>query len=229
MPFAGFPKDLTKFLRELDKNNDREWFETNRRRFADSVEGPMLEFLAALAPRVRKISKHITVEAKKSGGSLQRIFRDTRFSKDKRPYNTQVSARMRHAVGKDVAAPGFYFRIGPEDVHVGTGIWQPDNEALARIRAAIDSKRAAWKKARDDKAFVATWGRLGGESLKRPPAGYDADHPLLEDLKRKDFVGFAKLPSKSLTSKAILDDVEQAYRVSKPLMKFLCDALDLDF
>lgn len=229
MAFTGFPKDLSKFLAELAKNNNKAWFDENKPRFAASVQEPLFAFMDSLAPRMAKISAQITIEAKKSGGSLQRIFRDTRFSKDKSPYHTHVSVIFRHEVGKKVPAPGFYLRIDTAKVTLGAGIWQPEGPAVLAIRTAIVEDAKRWKRVRSDAKFRELYGELQGESLKRPPKGFDPEHPHVEDLKRKDLVGFREMKLSELTKPSFLDEVDRSYRVSKSLMKFLCDALDLSF
>jgi len=229
MPFNGFDADLVQFLKELDKNNDREWFTANKARFEDSVQGPLLEFIEALAPRLEKISPHVVADPRKVGGSLMRIYRDTRFSNDKSPYKTFMAAQFRHAQGKDIHAPGFYIQININETLLGTGIWQPPTDVVGKIRAAIDANPKAWLKARDDKKFVSLYGPLAGESLKRPPAGYDKEHPLVEDLKRKDFAAFRTLKPKDILKKDFVAEAEKTYAASKPLMQFLHDALELPF
>ncbi|MEM7166971.1 MAG: DUF2461 domain-containing protein [Planctomycetota bacterium] len=222
-------KKTVVFLKELQANNNRDWFQENKKRFEADAQGPMLQFLTELAVPMQKVSKHIVVDPKKSGGSMMRIYRDTRFSKNKDPYNTHLSAQFRHAIGKDVQAPGFFLRIAPDAVTLGCGIWQPDTAALTKIRDAIDKKQAAWKKVVADAAFKKTFGELAGESLKRPPRGYDAEHPLVTDLKRKDFVGFTTLKPGVITKDTFLGDVIDSYKAGKPLMKFICAALDLAY
>jgi len=227
--FQNFDAKLVAFLKALSRNNDKKWFQANKDRFAAEVQDPMLAFVEALEPRIRRVSKHILVEAKKSGGSISRIFRDTRFSKDKNPYHTHVAAIFRHEVGKKAPAPGFFFRVDTKEVTLGTGIWQPEGPALLRIRKAIANDPGKWKKASRSAKFTKRYPKLAGESLKRPPQGFDPEHELISDLKRKDFVAFCQLPLKQLQSKKILDEVEAAYSVSKPFVKFLCDALKLKF
>lgn len=223
--FTGLGADLIKFLAELEKNNRKEWFAANKARYEESVREPARALVRAMEPRVRRISKHIVANDSKVGGSMMRIFRDTRFSKDKRPYNEHVSMVFRHDVGKGVAAPGFYLRITSKGATAGTGIWQPDTPAVGRIRDHIVAQPKAWTRARDE--AIAAFGPLAGESLKRPPRGYDADHALVEDLKRKDFVAFADLSKKDVLAKDFPDRLGERYRSSKKLLKFLCDALDL--
>ena len=118
--------------------------------------------------------------------------------------------------------------ISPE-VLVGAGIWQPEGPAVLAIRTAIVEDAKRWKKVRNDKKFAELYGELQGDSLKRPPKGFDAEHEHVEDLQRKDFVGFRKMKLAELSKPGFLGEVERSYRVSKPLMSFLCDALDLSF
>jgi uncharacterized protein (TIGR02453 family) len=226
--FPGFPKDLVKFLSELSRHNNRSWFEANRERYETSVREPALEFIAAMAGPLKKISPNFLAVPKKVGGSLMRIHRDVRFSKDKKPYKTNVGIQFRHAAGKDVHAPGFYFHVDPHEVFIGVGIWHPESDVLVRIREAIDENPSAWKKAKGNKAFVEKF-TLGGDSLKRPPQGFGADHPLIEDLKRKDFIAGQTLEHDDLFEAGILDQVAEGFRVAKPFMSFLCKAVGVRF
>ena len=227
--FDGLGKGLVAFLRDLEKNNKREWFQKNKERYQECVQEPMLAFIRALAPKLERFAPHIVASDSKTGGSLMRIHRDVRFSKDKRPYNTHVSAQFRHERGKNVHAPGFYVRIDPKEVWLGTGIWQPDTPAVTKIRKRIAAKPAEWKKARDGKTFKTAFGELGGESLKRPPRGFDPEHAYVEDLKRKDFVAFRKLKPAQAAGPGFLDEAVKAYKASGPFMEFLCEALRLRY
>ena len=157
-----------------------------------------------------------------------RVYRDTRFSKDETPYKTNVGIHFRHQLGKDVHAPGFYFHIEPESVFVGAGIWHPDGQTLGCIRDRIVEEPAKWKRARDAKAFRELY-RLTGDSLKRPPRGYDVDHKYIDDLKRKDFIGIRELDVDDLLDENITRQVADTFKVAKPLMRFLCEAIDVDF
>lgn len=229
MAFSGFDKDFPAFLKALAKNNDKKWFDANKGRFRSSVQDPFLEMLTALAPKMEVISPHILVEPKRAGGSMQRIFRDTRFGKDKTPYHTHVSAILKHERAKQQSAPGYYVRIDTTGVTIGCGIRQPEGPALALIRDAIvkDSKR--WQKVRDDRKFRTAYGELAGDSLKRPPKGYDKEHPFVDDLRRKDFVAFQELPLAKIHDKTFVANLDKTYRSARPLMTWLCDALTLKF
>ena len=226
--FAGFPAQTARFLSELAENNEREWFKENKHRYEIHVLGPALEFINAMDPRLEKISRHFVAVGKRTGGSLMRVYRDTRFSKNKTPYKKNVGIQFRHELGKDVHAPGFYVHIEPNNCFLGTGIWRPDSAALAAIRSCIAENSGRWKRARDAKRFVAHF-RFRGDRLKRPPRGYAADHPYIEDLKRKDFIAVSEFPIKAIQSPEFIDAVAAHYATAQPLMKFLCAALDLRF
>ena len=175
------------FLRELKANNERSWFEANKARYVAEVREPMLDFIAAFAGPLAEISPHFVADPRANGGSLFRIYRDTRFSPDKRPYKTNAGAHFRHVAGKDAHCPGFYLHLEPDSCFAGCGIWHPDSDTLNKIRAAIVDDPAGWTRITQAQAFRDTF-TLMGQSLKRPPRGYDAAHPLIEDLKRKDFI-----------------------------------------
>lgn len=229
MAFTGLPPGFFKFLAGLARNNNRDWFRENKARFEGEVQGPALELVAAVGERMPGVSRHIVVEAKKAGGSLLRIYRDTRFSKDKSPYQTYIAAQFRHAKGQGMSAPGFYVHLSPGESFLGVGIWHPEPPDLLKIRKAIASNAAAWTRARDDRGFRASFPALAGESLKRPPAGFPPEHPCVEDLKRKDFVAFRKVPDADAASPSFPDRMIDGYRASAPLMKFLCSSLGLPF
>jgi uncharacterized protein (TIGR02453 family) len=167
-------------------------------------------------------------DARKSGGSLFRIYRDVRFSKDKSPYKTTAGIQFRHESGKDVHAPGFYLHLEPDAVFVGVGIWHPDNQTLNKIRDAIVENSARWQRIKSDPDFNEVFA-LGGESLKRPPKGYDPDHPFVEDLKRKDFIASTSLSEKETCQPEFIDRFAATCRASAPFVEFLTTAIGLPF
>lgn len=227
-PFTRFSRDALGFLVELTENNDRAWFKDNQPRYEAAVREPTRAFVRAMAPRLRRISKHLVANDAKVGGSMMRPHRDTRFSPDKAPYKTNVGVQFRHAAGKDVHAPGLYVHFDPAEVFIGVGLWHPEPEALGAIRQRIIDKPALWKRVRDD-ARLRRHFELGGDSLKRPPRGIAADHPLVEDLRRKDHIAIARLQPGDLFKPRFLDLVDERFAASRGYMKFLCDALDLPF
>ena len=226
--FDGFPDPCLEFLQQLAQYNDKNWFETNRQRYADLVQGPALVFIREMAPRLYGISPHFRASAKKVGGSLMRVYRDTRFSKDKTPYKTNIGIQFRHELGKDIHAPGFYLHIEPGNCFIGAGIWHPDNRTLNKLRDFLVDNPTAWQAARDQPAFQAEF-TLVGESLQRPPRGYPADHILLQDLKRKDFIASKGLECSQIKRRSLLDEVERSFKLTDEFMRYLCSALEIPY
>ncbi len=219
--------DLFRFLEELKANNDRIWFKSNQARFEQTVREPLLAFIAAFEEPLANISPSMLAIAKKSGGSMFRIHRDTRFSKDKSPYKTWAAVQFRHEAGRDAHAPCYYLHLAPGDVFVGAGIWHPDRAALDAIRVLIDEKPAKWVKARDA-VLLAGWD-LEGDALKRIPRGYAAEHPLADDLRRKDFIAVRRLSEQDVVQSGFLQRYTDLCREPIKLMKFLTEALGLPF
>jgi uncharacterized protein (TIGR02453 family) len=227
--FDGFPKDFFAFFRELKTHNDRAWFEANKPRFRDSVQAPMSQFIAAMAPHLRRVSKHFIADPRPNGGSMFRIYRDVRFSKDKRPYKEHAACHFRHTLAKDVHAPGFYVHFAPDEVFFGGGLWMPEAVPLGKVRTALADKPAAWRKAMRDKDFTTRFGGIRGEGLTRPPRGFDPNHPLIEDIKRKSFFAMQEAKPELAQSPKLVVEVGAAFAGAAPLMRFLCRALDVTF
>ncbi len=226
--FGGFPETAIGFLAELADNNNRDWFNDNKPRYEAAVLAPAMDFIDAMAEPLSRISAHYTALPRRSGGSLMRVYRDVRFSRDKRPYKTNIGIQFRHEAGADVHAPGFYVHVAPREVFVGVGAWHPDASALARIRTRIAERPEEWQRARDARRFRRCFA-LAGDSLKRPPRGFDATHPFIEDLRRKDFLGMRALDELAACDPDFFADTVQSFRAAAPFMAFLCAALDLPF
>ncbi|MDO8988801.1 MAG: DUF2461 domain-containing protein [Sideroxyarcus sp.] len=223
-----FTKATFKFLNELAANNNRAWFEENKPRYESLVREPALDFIEAMDPVLAKFAPNFRAEPRKVGGSLMRVFRDTRFSRDKTPYKTNIGIQFRHQLGKDVHAPGFYVHIATDECFFGAGSWHPESDQLAKYRDYIAQKPEKWFAARDDKKFAAQWD-LWGDSLTRPPRGYAADHPAIEDLKRKDFVALAALSAAEVTGPGLVKLAGSRFATAAPFMKFLCEALEIAY
>ena len=216
------------FLRTLAKNNNRDWFQQNRSLYEEHIRQPALRFIADMAEQLPRLSPHFLAQPRKVGGSLMRIHRDVRFGKDKRPYKTNIGIQFRHEQGKDVHAPGFYVHIEPDECFVGVGIWRPDSTALGKIRDRICERGQQWQSSIQQKTFKKHF-QLSGESLKRPPRGYDKDHPLIEDLKRKDFIAIAELNANDPTSTQFKKLVMDRFLAADTYMQYLCRALELPY
>ncbi len=226
--FTGFPETSLLFLEELAANNNREWFEENKARYEELIREPALDFIAAMAPRLARLSDQFIAAPKKTGGSLMRVYKDTRFSRDKTPYKTNIGIQFRHALGKDVHAPGYYLHIDPTECFVGVGLWHPESAPLASIRRRIAEQPAVWKKVRNQASFAEQF-RLDGESLRRPPRGFDETTPGIEDIKRKDFIATCELSAADTHKADFPDLVATRFRTATPFMRFLCEAVEIPF
>jgi len=228
MSASHFTPQLYTFLAELKANNTREWFAANKKRYESVVKEPMLGFIAEFAPHLRQISSCFVADPRPSGGSLFRIYRDTRFSRDKSPYKTHAAAQFRHKKAADVHAPGFYLHLEPGNTMVGAGIWRPDTATLGAIREAIVDDARGWQRILASPAFAAVH-RLGGESLKRAPKGYDPEHPLITDLKRKSFASLVSVPDEQALGEDFLQRFTSLCRAAAGFMQFLTEAVGLDW
>ena len=228
MEFQRFEPTIFQFLEELADNNNRPWFQENKPRYEQEVLAPSLAFIRAFAPRLKKLSKCFTAEDRRVGGSLMRIYRDTRFAKDKTPYKTNVGIQFRHEMGRDIHAPGFYVHISPGECFLGVGSWRPERETLLQFRQAIVERPDKWKRASRGRQFLECFD-LVGDSLKRPPRDFPADHPLIEDLKRKDFIGLCRLTEQDVLATDFIDLIAESFKTGRPLMRFLCEAINVPF
>ena len=226
--FKGFPAETIRFLEELAGNNNRPWFNENKPRYEEWVLEPALDFISAMGPRLESVTPHFTAIPKRVGGSLMRVYRDTRFSRDKTPYKTNMGIQFRHELGKDVHAPGFYMHIDPDSCFLGVGMWHPASGPLGMIRDRIVEDSDAWLAARDDRGFRRRF-ELSGDSLKRAPRGYSPEHPYVEDLKRKDFIAVTEFGFDAAADAGFADRAAADFAAAKPFMAFLCGALQLRF
>lgn len=200
----------------------------NKPRYESDVLAPALDFIAAMEQPLAKIAPHFVAIPKRMGGSLMRVYRDTRFSRNKTPYKTNVGIQFRHELGKDAHAPGFYFHIDPGSIFVGAGSWRPASDALFGIRTRIAEQPKEWLKARDARSFRKHY-HLGGDSLKRPPRGFDGEHPQIDDIRRKDFIAIRELDRSFLAGDDVVHQVSGFFKAATPYMRFLCKAIGVPF
>jgi uncharacterized protein (TIGR02453 family) len=223
-----FTDDTFKFLRQLARNNNREWFAKHKPRYEEYVQAPFLRLIGDLEGPLAAISPHYRAVAQKQGGSLFRVYRDARFSTDKTPYKTWAGARLFHARRKELQTPMFYLQVQPGDCMIAAGMWRPEPPALKRLREFIVDNPAAWKQATQSPAFRKAY-EMGGDSLSRPPRGYDPKHELIDDLKRKDFVAWRKYDDAEMIAPGLVRRIEKDLKGLAPLNDYLCAALDLEF
>jgi uncharacterized protein (TIGR02453 family) len=201
------------FLRELRRHNEREWFNENKERYERSVKEPLLQFIADVGPELKKISPSLVADPRPVGGSMFRIHRDVRFSKDKSPYKTHAGAHFQ-STG---SGPGYYLHVSPGESFMAGGIWMPEPAVLQRIRERISQRPADWKKARDTLDDTE-------DALKRPPRGFDADDPMIEDIKRKSFTGSVPLSEPQMKRADLVKTFIRGCKEIAPLMRFLAGA-----
>jgi uncharacterized protein (TIGR02453 family) len=225
--FDRFQPTLFQFLEQLADNNNRPWFQENKERYESEVLQPAMAFIRAFQPRLKAISPCFVASDRRVGGSLMRVYRDTRFFKGE-PFKTNVGIQFRHEQGRDIHAPGFYVHIAPGECFLCAGLWRPEREPLGRIRQAIVEWPDRWRRARDDRRFRRRFS-LDGGSLRRPPRGFPADHPWIEDLKRTDFIGLEELDERDVLRKGYLEHVAASFTAARPFMRFLCHALEAPF
>lgn len=228
--FTGFNTDFWRFFNDLKKNNNREWFADNKERYKDKVVAPISAFISAIAPALREISPHYNADPRPNRGSMFRIYRDVRFSKDKRPYKEHAAAQFRHRMGKDVHAPGFYVHLEQGNVRYGGGIWTPPGDVLLKIRERIAESPDKWQAVIEDRAIRDQLGGISGDSLKRPPRGFDVESPHIEDIKRKSFFVMKQMSESNIvTQPEFVDEVIKTFEAATPLMYFISDAVNVEF
>jgi uncharacterized protein (TIGR02453 family) len=213
---VAFTPEVFDFLRQLKRRNHRDWFTRNKPRYEQVIRDPAMFFIAAITPQLARLSRNLPAAALR--GSLFRIYRDIRFSSDKRPYKTHIGMQWTYAKTKDAHSPCYYLHLEPEGCFVAAGVWHPDTVSLNRIRQAIVASPQAWKKIR--RAVD-----LEGDRLARPPRGFDPAHPLIEDLKYKDCIASVDLTGRQICSAKFIPDFLRACRSLTPLVEFTWSAL----
>ena len=225
--FSGFRPEAIQFLADLADHNERAWFTPRKADYERLLKRPQEALCVALAGRLAARGIPLVADAVKSPF---RIYRDTRFSKDKSPYKRHLGASFPWAADPGapdpgrVGGPGGYFHLEPGEIYVGGGMWHPEKERLDAWRRLVDREPEQVHAAIDDPAFVAAFGEVsadGDHRLKRVPAGYSADHPAAELLKIKDVVFGRRLPDAVVTSADLPDMIADAFATAMPVLRLL--------
>ena len=219
---AYFTSDLFRFLSRLKRNNDREWFLRHKDEYESCVKQPALRFIEDFSLPLSKLSPYLVADARPARGSLFRIYRDTRFSNDKRPYKTHVAMRFSHR-GKDVHSPGFYLHLEPEGCFAASGLWHPEAPTLLKVRTAMVEHPDQWRAVRE----LLNWD--DATKLSRPPRGFCRDHEFVEDLKLRDLGSAVEFTDKQVCGPKFMSIFTDACRKMAPLAMFLSGALGLRF
>lgn len=226
-----FTPEVFSFLKELAKNNDKAWWEDNKARYVEVIRDPAIAFISDFELRLDKLSPHFVADTRLNGGSLMRPYRDTRFSKDKTPYKTNVGIQFRHEAGKDVHAPGFYVHLQPNQNFVGVGMWHPETAVARQVRQHVYDHPDGWKKATRSDRFLDTWDLEPDEDemLKRVPKEFDPEFEYADDLRMKSFIAGGHLTQKEVTSSSFSDDLAKRFEDANDFTAFLTDAVGLPY
>ena len=219
---AWFTNDFNGFFKDLAKNNNKEWFDANRKRYEESVKKPFEAFTSEVIKRIAKHDKTITIGPKEA---IFRINKDIRFSKDKTPYKLNTSAIISPAGRKDHATPGIYFELGPENVKFYGGAYQPEKDQLEKIRTAILRDGKGFRKAIEGKAFTTLFGTVKGEVNKVLAPEFKAmmaKEPLIAN---KQFDVGAELPAKLVADAKLMEVLMDHYQAMCPFNAWLAAAM----
>jgi len=216
--FSAFPKEGLQFLRSLQRNNNREWFQEHKGIYEEYVHTPMTNLITSLADDFKDFAPEMLAAPKVSA---YRIYRDTRFSKDKSPYKTHVAAIFpRSGLGKHEGA-SLYLHISPSEVFIGGGLYLPETENLNGVRQAIADNPDGFFDIIRNRKFRGMFGDIGGECLSRVPRGFSAEHPAAEYLKHRQFLAGRRMPSTEATAGTLYRTIVETFRVIYPFIRFL--------
>lgn len=215
-----------KFLKDLRKNNNRPWFDLNRKKYEDA-KADFASFIQAVIDLHGK--KDPSIKNLMAKECMFRINRDIRFSKDKSPYKTNFGASINKGGRKAWNSAGYYFHLEPGGAFTGGGIYMPDPDTLKKVRQEIDYNLSAFKKIVDSKKFKAVYGGLDnseGFLLSRVPKGYEADNPAAEYLRLKSYIAMERITDTDMASKNLVKKTVAAFEALQPLIQFINSCLD---
>ena len=224
--FRGFSRDAIQFLADLAANNDRAWFQPRKAQYERLLKEPMELLCVALGDRFQARRIPLRADPKRS---VFRIYRDTRFSKDKSPYKTHIAASFAwigdgadDGAGEERHGNGAYFHFQPGEMYMGGGMWHPEKERLDSFRAAVVERPDKVRAALQEPGFVKVFGKAhADEELKRVPPGYSADHPLADLLRWKDVIFGRRLSDREVLSPNLPDTLADGYAAAMPVLRFL--------
>ena len=227
---ATYFSDKTfKFLRGLARNNEREWFLAHKPDYEAHVREPLQRLVTDLQPDLAEVSLHYRADPKTVGGSLYRIHRDIRFSRNKTPYKTWQGMRLFHERFRETIAPLWYLHLQPGNCFIAAGIWRPESPALRQLRQFIVDNPAAWEAAAHAPAFRRRYRMSTDDMLVRPPRGFPEDFPRIDDLRHRNFIVLRDLPDTTVTGPRLRQVLARDLKATAPFMDYLCAALDLEF
>jgi uncharacterized protein (TIGR02453 family) len=217
-PFAGFPPETLRFLRQLKRNNNREWFLENKETYEQKVKQPMLELLEKLGSLLQGLAPELNTDPKRA---MFRVYRDTRFSTDKTPYKTAVAAHFSPRTPVKRSYASLYFHLEPGEVLVAGGLYMPGSADLREVRNYIAAHGDKLRTILDTPRLKEFYGGLQGEQLSRPPRGFPPEHPCLDLLRYKHFVVWTDKPAVFAQSPDLFGFVVEGFIAALPLVRFL--------
>lgn len=219
---AAIEKSTFQFLKELSKHNNRDWFNANKPRYTAAHEN-MIAFADHL---LLEMNKHDNIETHSGKESLMRIYRDTRFSKDKTPYKTYFSGSFKRATKK--LRGGYYFEIGPGQTLAAGGFFSPNPQDLLKIRKDIDYNYKDCKKILANKGLVKTFGVMQGETVATAPKGFSKDNPAIELLRHKQFYFQRTFTDAEVLDKSFLKELNHTFKTLRPYFDYMSEMLTTD-
>ena len=216
--FPGFSKEALQFLRALEKNNQREWFQPRKEEFEAKLKTPMTDLVIALNSELARFAPQYVTDPKKS---IFRIYRDTRFSADKTPYKTQIAASFHHRGLVETGGAGLYVSLCHKQLEIGGGLYHPSPDVLIAVRTHLTNTHEQLRSLLGDRKRKKLCGELRGDCLTRVPKGFAADHPAADLLKMKDLFLFVELPPETSTGPSLWKEVVSRFELIAPVLDYL--------
>lgn len=217
--FPGFSAEALQFFRGLARHNNREWFQPRKPVFEQHLKQPMYELVNRVNTAMTRFAPDYLTEPSKA---VYRIYRDTRFSKDKTPYKDHIAASFRHRqLSGESAGGGFYFAVSHKEVAIGGGMYMPSPETLLAVRRHIAEYHKELRKLLAAKQVRSLLGDVHGEQLSRVPKGFSADDPAADLLKYKQLYLYVELPPDLATTPALEKEIVTRFKAMTPFMEFL--------
>jgi len=220
--FPGFSREGIEFLHSLARHNKREWFQPRKSIFEEQVKQPMLALVEAVNAALSGFAPDYVTEPEKA---VFRIYRDTRFSKDKTPYKDHIAASFHRHTGLPHGDAGYYFAVSPKEVAMGGGIYMPEPQTLLTLRNHIATRHEELRKILADRTLRRLLGDLQGEQLSRVPKGFQPDHPAADLLRFKQLFVYVELPPDLATTPALYTEIVKRFRAMVPFLNFLTEPL----
>jgi len=220
-PFPGFPPEVLQFFRGLARNNNREWFLPRKPLFEEKVKEPMRQLVDALNVALHDFAPEYETDPDKA---IFRIYRDVRFSKDKKPYKEHIAATFHRRGTTSHGQAGYYVAISHKEVAIGGGVYSPEPPQLLAIRERIAKRHEEFRRILAAAPVRKLLGGLEGEQLSRVPRGFEAEHAAANLLRFKYYILYKELPPGIATSPKLFKEIVERFRVMLPFMQFLTES-----